>query len=301
MKCLNAKCNAYNKGECMSKDERCGIRIVKTLNYAEEQLEHAKDKENRCYDKECAANESNTCTAYTPLECTKRIKEPINYEEEYNKIKKENGELIIKIDNRDKMIEDLETHIRQSVSMYDEARQHLKENEDEKEKLRQLLLDKGVENSKIKEEIIKLRGELNVKETQLSCMDKSNQEIKEASEILVAYGEEIKIQMDKLKAIIVNQEKDIEKLCDDRERVKEIIESKNKSIEEFGKSATEMQIAIEDKDIMIEILKSQLIYAEVSKDRDKLLNGNKELKAKIENKQTIKDLRQIIKNLAEML
>jgi len=107
--------------------------------------------------------------------------------------------------------------------------------------------------------------------------------------------------MDKLKAIIVNQEKDIEKLCDDRERVKEIIESKNKSIEEFGKSATEMQIAIEDKDIMIEILKSQLIYAEVSKDRDKLLNGNKELKAKIENKQTIKDLRQIIKNLAEML
>ena len=70
--CINKECN-YNdkKGKCKEPHAfDCQTRKLKTPSYAEEQLEHAKEKE------------SNTPVAA-----------PIDYEEEYHKLKKENEQL----------------------------------------------------------------------------------------------------------------------------------------------------------------------------------------------------------------
>lgn len=69
------------------------IKLSHTPSYAEEQLEHAIEKETICYNKECNRNDKNgSCRIkekYYVKNCTSRdIEQPIqiNYEEEYKKL-----------------------------------------------------------------------------------------------------------------------------------------------------------------------------------------------------------------------
>jgi hypothetical protein len=55
--------------------------------YRKERFKLVED-ENICYQKECSGNKENKCTVEDRI-CVSRIKEPINYEEEYKKIKKD--------------------------------------------------------------------------------------------------------------------------------------------------------------------------------------------------------------------
>jgi hypothetical protein len=97
MKCINIKCPSETNGECYFGDSHvnCVDRIIKTLNYAEEQLEYAIEKEQNekvCYTSTCQHNKDNECTA-GKANCL--ISKPlvINYEKEYYKLKVENKEL----------------------------------------------------------------------------------------------------------------------------------------------------------------------------------------------------------------
>lgn len=78
---------------CKIKESDCPTYTDKK----EEQQEHAKEKENRCYNESCERNNKNgECNSNLPnlkeFCMSKDIKQPkpINYEEEYNKLKKEN-------------------------------------------------------------------------------------------------------------------------------------------------------------------------------------------------------------------
>lgn len=108
LECINQMCTDNKKGECTNsiistKNIDCCHRKTKTPSYAEEQLENAIDKENRCYNSECAANDQKgKCTAKLTENyiCETRQENPpkfINYEEEYKKLKAENETLSSKV------------------------------------------------------------------------------------------------------------------------------------------------------------------------------------------------------------
>lgn len=105
--CLNKCCELNQDGNCIGVETNfyklnCTERIKPqhTLNYAEEQLEHAMEKETRCYNEKCNRNDKNgKCQMkeqYYIDNCTSRdMQQPIliNYEEEYKKLKEEKEEL----------------------------------------------------------------------------------------------------------------------------------------------------------------------------------------------------------------
>lgn len=74
------------------------FKPVEPQKEVEEEKGHVKGKEIICYNKECESNKDNKCTdkmmnvGSSLVGCPIKIKEPINYEEEYNKLKKENEE-----------------------------------------------------------------------------------------------------------------------------------------------------------------------------------------------------------------
>jgi len=89
-----------------------------------EQLEHAQDKELKCYNKKCNHNKENKCNISSVTEncgCKERLKEPINYEEEYNKLKSENERLNKGIELKNSTIKHLESvlKIKDSVIIKD--------------------------------------------------------------------------------------------------------------------------------------------------------------------------------------
>ena len=67
LECINDKCGSNKNNKCILNDNNvyvlCASKIKPTHipNYAEEQLEYAKDKENRCYNKTCETRYNNMC------------------------------------------------------------------------------------------------------------------------------------------------------------------------------------------------------------------------------------------------
>lgn len=117
MECINKECGFNIDNEChhnvisntcIECDKR--TKPQHTPSYAEEQLEYAKEKENKCYNEKCNQNDKNgKCQMegqYYIDNCTSRDMEqpiPINYEEEYKKqLKDEDKKYIegIKVFNR---------------------------------------------------------------------------------------------------------------------------------------------------------------------------------------------------------
>lgn len=64
------------------------------MSYAEEQLNHAIEMNFKCHNKKCDRCVDNKCTATNVYKvCSNYKSEPINYEEEYYKVNKENEEM----------------------------------------------------------------------------------------------------------------------------------------------------------------------------------------------------------------
>lgn len=116
MDCITYGCVDNREGKCNNstikeKNINCCHRKTKTPTYAEEQLEHAQDKENRCYNKECQHIKDNQCYILKTENCSSVLKEPINYEKEYNKLKKENEEIETTLESIRKWNEELKYEI----------------------------------------------------------------------------------------------------------------------------------------------------------------------------------------------
>jgi chromosome segregation ATPase len=188
LECGYKECNLNNNGVCVNPTfakDRCKNRTksTKTLNYAEEQLNNAIEKEKKknekvCYTEDCQHNKDNECQA-GKANCL--AAKPINYEEEYYKLKKENEELKSLNHTQSQSIKDMQKDIEnykftntslqttnkelhEEIDQVMEEKENLKtiikgkqEVERDNEKLRNLLFDKGTEVSKQLKQIEELQ------------------------------------------------------------------------------------------------------------------------------------------------
>lgn len=111
-----------------------------------------KEKEIKCYNKECQHNKENTCnipSVTVNCGCNARLKEPINYEEEYNKLKIENSKLQIRINNQNVIIQEYEGYKKENFGLVDKVEtmddEYQVEIEELKKKFTKIVEDKNEE------------------------------------------------------------------------------------------------------------------------------------------------------------
>lgn len=271
MECFNKACNYQIDNKCKVSEEGCYVRVendfdkLKTPTYAEEQLEHAKDKQNRCYNESCEYNNKNgECKSVNAerFKCIDRNTKqptPINYEEEYNKLKKE-----------------LEGERKANTYLENEG-VGIKSRNEELEK-RYIEQEKRIEMQKttiieLKEQI----GEI------INSGDKTFEELKSRMETERAEDDEIYKNVSTDRDDFKNQNtylsNQLEKYKSDLVEKERIITSQEARLDSAYKERCKLQQAIKEG-------------------IDAVKEGTEALKNKNE---TIKDLKQLIKNLAEML
>ena len=132
LECINKECRQYKSGVC---PKECDRRIKPTHipNYAEEQLEYAKDNGTGV--------------------CQQQVKEPVNYEEEYEQIKGENSNLQATIKELHEEIEQVmqeKEKLKESNSInYNEYKEHLKKKNEHIRDLNQLIENKDIKIEKL--------------------------------------------------------------------------------------------------------------------------------------------------------
>lgn len=184
MECINKECDFNNNGRCNHQVVSntcvlCEKRIdpMHTPNYAEEQLEHAKAKEESiytlCYNKECQHyKKNNKCGITIALECSSLMKEPINYEEEYYKLKKA-------IEVKDKRIKWLEAE-KENLESDRRLREVIKKNEKLEEQVKRL----GKSTNEYYYNWIECQEENKILETKIKTITILIESIKKLSEVL---------------------------------------------------------------------------------------------------------------------
>lgn len=180
LECINTKCENSINGKCtntfVKSNSDCleRVKTTKTLSYAEEQLEHAKEKEhNHCYNKKCAAHDEGYCLNKS-AKCDFRMnKLPVVYKEECKKLKAENENLNIIIKGKEDVERENEEHeqkIKELENTIDGLQGEVAEyilkcgdNETEIKELKQGIEDREKAFTDAAEEIKKLKIELSEK------------------------------------------------------------------------------------------------------------------------------------------
>ena len=132
LECINKECRQYKSGVC---PKECDRRIKPTHipNYAEEQLEYAKDNGTGV--------------------CQQQVKEPVNYEEEYEQIKGENSNLQATIkelhEEIDQVMQEKEKLKESNSINYNEYKEHLKKKNEHIRDLNQLIENKDIKIEKL--------------------------------------------------------------------------------------------------------------------------------------------------------
>lgn len=291
MECLSKNCQYNKEDKCEVAEKGCYIRSIEhTPSYAEEQLEHAQDKEktnktirdkiesyekeNRCYNEKCARNDKNgECKingAYICRDIDNKIPTPINHEEKLENIMKyfENASKATDIETWFNIMQEAMNKIieygcvggnKNHPNWEEEYNKLKKENEDLKSALQLADMNIGKRDEKIEE--------LNNKN---AILNQDNHHFKKLAESRGEYNEKLDRESEELKEFNSINKEIIRGL-----NVR--LEEKNNSIEKFGESAAE------------EYLKTEKIVSELRKEKDnykeKVESQNKkidELKEQIE-------------------
>ena len=135
------------------------------------QLEYAQDKEIRCYNKECSGNKENQCIV-TDRICISRVAEPINYEEEYKKLKEENKKILIE-----------NAELKELKASY----------EDSMDTMNDLAIERKKQIEELEKEVEKAKNEENIKlDNSMTLLQSENDEYIEALEKVRTDNERLK-------------------------------------------------------------------------------------------------------------
>jgi chromosome segregation ATPase len=231
LECINKEC-IYNKNkECTSgaivkQGVQCDGRIkpTHTPTYAEEQLNHAIEKEYECYSKKCNRCIENKCTATNVYKvCVNRESKPINYEEEYNKLKKESEE---QKEDSENYIKEIKEHIGYIGKI--QAKNKELNKEIDSLKLKAAVTEKlEIEINNLNEIIERKEKEINDLQVSHNIIEQENNQqkfqMKELGKIIDEGEEEIK----ELKTRMENRQVAIKSLSEGKQKLKESIEIKN--------------------------------------------------------------------------
>lgn len=274
IECLNKECVDCKEGKCKDKEVISGelaccnnIKPNHTPSYAEEQLNHAIDKENRCYNEKCQYNnKSGLCEASNVGEyllCEgkelERLK-PINYEEEYHKLKKELKDIKHIYYNSDT------SDIKEENKQLKERNKLLEEKDKEQEERIEIqkirIRELTVENEGFRQGIEGYKERIKSYEKEINSL-----------KLKAAVTEKLEIEINNLNEIVERKDKEIEMWINvskeaDREiaELKRVNSNQEEQIKSLGKSTNE----------------NYYNWIETQKKNEKLIYKNTKLSEKVE-------------------